>query len=133
MRVRKLICEVLTPGCRVETGVGEDHPMDRRQVAQAVEFIRALRVQLGEMTSQLGWIERQNVRASNARASALRIEAATLRRDIKEAQSLIDRLERHYLERHAADRVPRAARRPAPRQEFNCGQMREKTPDSQKR
>ncbi len=89
--------------------------MDRRQVAQAVEFIRALRVQLGEMTSQLGWIERQTVRANNGRASALRVEAATLRRDIKEAQSLIDALERRYPERHAAERVPRAAPRPVPR------------------
>ncbi|ORW31514.1 hypothetical protein AWB91_14525 [Mycobacterium paraense] len=77
--------------------MGEDHPMDRQQVAQAVELVRALRVQLGEMTSQLGWIERQNVRTSNARACTLRAEAAMLRRDIKEAQSLIDRLEHRYL------------------------------------
>jgi len=89
--------------------------MDRRQTAQAVEFIRALRIQLGEMTSQLGWIERQNVRASNSRACALRVEAAALRRDIKEAQSLVDRLERRYLGRHAADGVPRAAPRPVSR------------------
>ncbi len=89
--------------------------MDRPQVAQAVELIRALRVQLGEMTSQLGWIERQNMRAGNARACALRAEAATLRRDIKEAQTLIDRLERRYLERHADDGDPRAAPRPVPR------------------
>ena len=89
--------------------------MDRWQVAQAVEFIRALRVQLGEMTSQLSWIERQKLTATNARACALRVEAATLRRDIKQAQSLVDRLERCYLERHVADRVPRAAPRPVPR------------------
>lgn len=73
--------------------------MGRWQVAQAVEFIRVLRVQLGEMTSQLSWIDRQNLTAANARASALRAEAATLRREIKEAQSLVDQLERRYLER----------------------------------
>ncbi len=95
--------------------MGQDHSMGRWQVAQAVEFVRALRVQLGEMTSQLGWIERQNLRPSNARARAMREEAATLRREIEEAQSLVDRLERRYLERHAADRVARAAPRPLPR------------------
>ncbi len=89
--------------------------MDSWQVAQAVEFIRALRVQLGEMTSQLGWIERQNVRAGNARACALRAEAATLRRDLHEAQSLVDQLERRYLARHAPTRIPRGAPRPGPR------------------
>lgn len=95
--------------------MGEDHSMGRWQVAQAVEFVRALRVQLGEMTSQLSWIERQNLTATNARACALRAEAATLRRDIKEAQSLIGQLERCYLERHGANRVLRAAPRPVAR------------------
>ncbi len=85
--------------------------MDRRQVAQAAEFVRALHERLGEMTSRLGWIERQNLRAGNARACALRAEAATLRRDIKEARSLVDRLEHRYLERHAAGTVRRAAPR----------------------
>ena len=39
---------------------------------QAVEFIRALRVQLLEMTSQLAWIERQDVTGSNARYVPMR-------------------------------------------------------------
>lgn len=65
-------------------------------VAQAVEMVRALRVQLVEMTSQLAWIERQDVTGRNARACAMRIEAAALRRDINEAQILIDRLQRRY-------------------------------------
>ena len=71
--------------------------MDGWQVAQAVEFTRALRIQLGEMTNQLVWIERQDVTASNARACAMRVEAAALRRDIQEAQFLIERLQRRYL------------------------------------
>ena len=65
---------------------------------QAVEFIRALRVQLLQMTRQLAWIERQDVTTrSNGRAWAMRVEAAALRRDINEAQILIDRLQRRYL------------------------------------
>jgi hypothetical protein len=62
-----------------------------------VEFIRALRVHLSEMTSRLARIERQDVTRRNARACAMRIEAAALRRDINEAQILIDRLQRGYL------------------------------------
>jgi hypothetical protein len=62
-----------------------------------VEFVGALRVQLLEMTSQLAWIEPQDVTGRNARAYAMRSEAAALRRDINEAQSLIDRLRRRYL------------------------------------
>ncbi|MGV0050101.1 hypothetical protein ACRU43_12815 [Mycobacterium colombiense] len=75
--------------------------MDRWQTAQAVEFTRALRVKLTEMNSKLAWIERQTARASNARAGALRVEATTLRRHIKEAEALIARLEQKYLGREA--------------------------------
>jgi hypothetical protein len=64
-----------------------------------VEFIRALRMQLLEMTAKLTWIERQDVTPRNARAYAMRVEAAALRRDIQEAQFLIDRLVRRYLGR----------------------------------
>lgn len=67
------------------------------QGAQAVEFIRALRVHLRAMTGQLAWIESQNVTARKGRACAMRIEAAALRRDIDEAQILIDRLQSRYL------------------------------------
>ena len=66
------------------------------QVAQAVEFVRALRAQLRKMTSQLAWIERQDIREAQ-RAHEMRREAAALRRDIREAQILIDRLHRRYL------------------------------------
>jgi len=67
------------------------------RTAQAVHFIRALREQLLKATSQLAWIERQDVNARNARAYAMRSEAAALRRDIQEAQFLIDRLRSRYL------------------------------------
>lgn len=87
--------------------MGQDHSMHGWQIAQAVEFIRALRVQLGEMTSQLAWIERQDVTAKNARAYAMRVEAAALRQDIQEAQFHIDRLARRYLGRNGAEiRLP---------------------------
>jgi hypothetical protein len=49
------------------------------------------------MTSKLAWLERQAVIRRNARACAMRIEGAALRRDINEAQILIDRLPRRYL------------------------------------
>ena len=67
------------------------------QVAQALELIRALRHQLHNMTTQLAWVERQDVTATNGRACAMRMEAAELRRDIHEAQALIDQLHRVYL------------------------------------
>ena len=81
--------------------------MSAWQVAQAVEFIRVLRAHLVEMNGKVAWIERQSVRASNARAGALRMEATTLRRNIKEAESLIARLESEYLGREAAGPSPR--------------------------
>jgi hypothetical protein len=80
------------------------------QAAQAVEFIRVLRVQLGKMTTQLARIERQDVTGSNARACAMRVEAAALRRDITEAKVLIDRLHRQYPDRRVFR--PRDHRRP---------------------
>jgi hypothetical protein len=68
---------------------------DLSVAAQAAEFIRALRVQLLEMTSRLTWIERQAVTGRSSRE--IRLEAAALRRDIAEAKVLIDRLQRRYL------------------------------------
>jgi hypothetical protein len=65
--------------------------------AQAVELVRALRHQLREMTAQLAWVESRDVTSTNGRACATRLEAAALRRDIREAQVLIDRLQRRYL------------------------------------
>jgi hypothetical protein len=56
-----------------------------------------LRHQLHEMTTQLAWVERQNVTGRNGRACAMRQEATALRRDIREAKFLIDRLQRRYL------------------------------------
>jgi hypothetical protein len=71
--------------------------MGRCEVAQALELVRALRHQLQQMTTQLAWVEHQDVTSRNGRACAMRMEAAELRRDIKEAQFHIDRLQRRYL------------------------------------
>jgi len=70
--------------------------MGAREAAQALELFRALRHQLHLMTTRLVWVERQDVTGSNGRACALRLESAKLRRDIKETQALIDRLQRRY-------------------------------------
>jgi hypothetical protein len=59
-------------------------------------------------------VERQDVTGTNARACAMRLEAAMLRKDIQEAQVLIDRLRLRYLDgdertqRHPAGRQRRA-------------------------
>ena len=71
--------------------------MRYRDAAQALELIRALRDQLHEMTTQLAWVERQDVTRRNGRVCAMRQEAAALRRDIQQAQFFIDRLQRRYL------------------------------------
>jgi hypothetical protein len=60
--------------------------------AQAVELIRALRGQLREMTTQLDWLGRQSLAANE-----MHTDAATLRRDIHEAHTHIDQLQRRYL------------------------------------
>jgi hypothetical protein len=65
------------------------------QSAQAVELVRALRHQLHCMTTQLARVERQEVTSRTGRQ--VRMEAAELRRDLKEAQALIDQLQRRYL------------------------------------
>ena len=67
------------------------------QAAQAVELVRALRHRLREMTKRLAWVERQDVTGRDGRARAMRMEAAALRRDMQEAEVLIDRLQRRYL------------------------------------
>ncbi len=68
------------------------------QAAEALKFISALRDHLNEMTAQLARLERKSARATNARiVKATRVEAAALRRDISEAQVLIDRLRSRYL------------------------------------
>jgi hypothetical protein len=77
--------------------MGYDGSVGASQIAQAVAFVRALREHVVKMTTQLAWIERQDVIGRNARAYAMRIEANALRRDIDEAQILIDRLRRRYL------------------------------------
>ncbi len=71
--------------------------MDEVDAAQAVELIRALREQLHQMAHQLAWLDSQDVSGTNSRASAIRSEAAGLRRDINEAKVFIDRLQRRYL------------------------------------
>jgi len=82
--------------------------VNARDVAQAIELVRALRNQLHEMTHRLVLLECQDVPATNGRASAIRCEAAALRLDISEAQFLIDRLQRRYLnsDGHAQPRRP---------------------------
>jgi hypothetical protein len=75
----------------------ERSPKGDCEVAQARELIRALRDRLGEMTTQLAWVERQDVARSNGRAGALRLQEGRLRRDIREAQGHIDRLQLRYL------------------------------------
>lgn len=83
-------------GFAAATGGECDHLiMGRYEVAQALELVRALRHQLHEMTAQLARVERQGV-GRNGRACAMRLEAAALRRDIREAEALIDRLNRRY-------------------------------------
>jgi hypothetical protein len=90
-------------------------------VARAVELVRALRHQLHEMTTRLAWVERQGVTGRNGRACAMRLEEAALRRDIKKAQVLIDRLQRRYLnygertQQHPAGRQPVAMVNPQAR------------------
>jgi hypothetical protein len=72
--------------------------VDEHDAAQAVELVRALCGQLHEMTRQLSRLERQGVVGTNGRAPAtIRREGAALRRDINQAQFLIDRLKRRYL------------------------------------
>jgi hypothetical protein len=83
---------------------------DFYQRAQAAELVRALGHQLDDMTTQLDRVERLG--AKHARSSAIRLEAATLRKDLREAQRLIDRLKRRYLD--GSDE--RIQQRPAGRQ-----------------
>jgi hypothetical protein len=81
--------------------------MEDCDAAQAAELVRALCEQVREMTAQLARIERQHLTGRRGRPSAMRMEAAALRRDIKEAQALIDRLQRRYLGR-ATNGLPRS-------------------------
>jgi hypothetical protein len=53
--------------------------------------------QLREMTARLSRVEAQCV-GTDGQASAMRLEAAALRRDIYEAQKHINRLRRRYLD-----------------------------------
>jgi hypothetical protein len=76
------------------------------QFAQAAELVRALRIQLLGMNRRLAWIERHGPTGKNSRASAMRSEAAALRRDIAEANLLIDRLLRRYGTAGLHDRLP---------------------------
>ena len=86
--------------------------MDDIDAAQAVELIRALREQLHQMTHQLAWLDRQDLIGNGTRASAMRCEAAALRRDINEAKVYIDRLQRRYLKDAPTPRRTPDAKRP---------------------
>jgi hypothetical protein len=61
--------------------------MGEHDAAQAVALVRALRDLLGELNRRLAWLEQ----------GGSRLEAAAVRRDIYEAQTHINRLERKYL------------------------------------
>jgi hypothetical protein len=86
--------------------------MDDVDAAQAVELIRALRDQLHQMTHQLAWLDRQDLTGNSSRASAMRCEAAALRRDISEAKVYIGRLEGSYLKDAPAPRRAPDSKRP---------------------
>jgi hypothetical protein len=101
------------PAARAISRLGQgqlcnDSTVDERNAAQAVELVRALCDQLHQMTRQLARLECQSVTGTNGRASAIRSEAAALRRDINKAQLHIDRLERRYPNGngHAQPRLP---------------------------
>jgi hypothetical protein len=89
--------------------------MDERDAAQAAELVRGLRGQLHKMTNELVRLERQHVSGTSSQASAIRREAAVLRRDIAEAQSHIDRLQRRYLAAASASNSVQPADRLGPR------------------
>jgi hypothetical protein len=61
--------------------------MGDSDAGQAVELVRALCDVLSEMTRKLPWLEHRGCR----------LEAAALRKDIIEAQTHINRLQRRYL------------------------------------
>ena len=84
-------------------------------LAQAVELIRALSDQLREMNRHLASVESRDVSSTNARASATRLEADALRRDIGQAQMHIDRLQRRYLSHTTGNQADGRARTPAHR------------------
>ena len=86
---------------------------NERDVAQAVELVRALRDQLHQMTHDLARLEHLRASGTSSRASAIRCEAAALRRDINEAQAHIDLLQLRYLNGngHAQPRLPEQPRR----------------------
>lgn len=83
--------------------MGEGHALEGWQVAQAAEFVRALRFELRKMTGQLASLERLHATGRSARACAVRTESAELRHDIREAQLLVERLDRLYLRRGTPD------------------------------
>jgi hypothetical protein len=75
--------------------------MGRCEVAQALELVHVA-PSTARDDPQLAWVERQDVTGRNGRACAMRMEASVLRREIQEAQFLIDRLQRRYLNGHSA-------------------------------
>lgn len=102
--------------------------MRDQQTAQALALIRALREHVDEMRAQLAFVERKGAAAkSSSMVSATRLEAAALRRDMNEAQALIDQLRSHYMtgddrterrppQRHSRPSVAQQAKRTYPRQ-----------------
>ena len=81
----------------------DDLYMGEREAVQAQLLISALREQMQQMAAELGKIERKwpaTGRATNTRDRrpvGLGSKAADLRKDIGEAEMLIERLRRRYL------------------------------------
>jgi hypothetical protein len=85
-----------------------------RRVAQAAELNRALRAQLRDMSERLASVERRGLQHGSTLTPALRREAAALRRDIRQAQALIDRLQRSYGDERPRRTPPRYPPHPSP-------------------
>jgi hypothetical protein len=64
--------------------------------AQARELLAALLEQVSVMTPRLVRAEREGACGDSSRARTIRREAAALRRDVGQAQFLIERLRRRY-------------------------------------
>ena len=77
--------------------------MGHTVAAQAVRLVSALRDQMQAMAAQLADVERKFQAAGRSKdrraaATQLQVQAAELRRGMEEAQALIERLKRRYLD-----------------------------------
>lgn len=92
------------PWCRVSAGGAHDRRHGVQQIApaadpnlaQARHLIGALRDHLREMAPRLARAEREAIGGHTRVARARRLEAEELRRDVSQAQLLIERLHRRF-------------------------------------